>query len=574
MEKQSKFGKLKEHLFGRKIQGTRIFPVLVKIIIIFTLFILASNLTTNYINLVYNREEMVKLIKQLLVKDLRGLYTFSNTQYEIYSFNRDKKESIKLIETRAAQDFKEKKKAIALGISTNASFLFQATKLKKQDKFVDKKSLDKMLLDLKKGTGEGFLNIKYNGEVYISVYKYNPKWKVFILRAEEENEFYSKSRQIFWNISLISILITIACALVGMFLLKYILRFVRLITDAIMKMTAEQKLELIQLKGASNDDITFLGVAFNSLSSTINNLVTIFRKFVNKDVALKAYQEKDVRLEGTKRDLTCLFSDIKRFTFMTETLGTDIITLLNLHYDRAIHEILNHHGIIGSIIGDALLAVFGALDEYSENKSYQAIRAAYKIQEVASSLREKMSGIKKKTEKKMGRFSSLEEKVFQAVLIEVGVGIDGGEVFYGNIGSNDRMTNTVIGDNVNSASRLEGLTRIYHIPVICSEYVKIDIEENLLNHGLFFLEIDTVQVKGKTIGKKVYWPIPESAVTHKRKKDIKLYSEGLQLYYEGNWKAARTSFGKCTLQAAKIFLTRTKNQCPKDWNGIWTMQTK
>jgi len=69
------------------------------------------------------------------------------------------------------------------------------------------------------------------------------------------------------------------------------------------------------------------------------------------------------------------------------------------------------------------------------------------------------------------------------------------------------MTNTVIGDNVNSASRLEGLTRIYKVPVICSDFVKEDIEKNVTNHGIRFIEIDQVQVKGKTVGKRVYWPL-------------------------------------------------------------------
>ena len=119
-----------------------------------------------------------------------------------------------------------------------------------------------------------------------------------------------------------------------------------------MTMVESQQLEIIDLKGAPNDDITYLGVAFNTLSSTINTLVTIFRKFVNEDIAIQAYREKEVKLEGTQRELTILFSDIKSFTFITETLGPDIIKLLNLHYDKSIREIVKYDGVIGSIIGD------------------------------------------------------------------------------------------------------------------------------------------------------------------------------------------------------------------------------
>ena len=85
-------------VFGKKIAGTRIFPITTKIIIIFTLFMIGSNITTNYINLVFSREEMSKLLKELLVKDLRELYSYLNNQHEIYRFNNDLKQVVGQIE--------------------------------------------------------------------------------------------------------------------------------------------------------------------------------------------------------------------------------------------------------------------------------------------------------------------------------------------------------------------------------------------------------------------------------------------------------------------------------------------
>lgn len=182
---------------------------------------------------------------------------------------------------------------------------------------------------------------------------------------------------------------------------------------------------------------------------------------------------------------------------------------------------------------------------------------------------------KERIESERGKLLPEEENVYKAVLLEVGVGIDGGEVFWGTIGSYVRMTSTVIGDNVNSASRLEGLTRIYKVPVICSEYVKEDIEKNVENHGLVFVELDTVQVKGKTIGKKVFWPIPESEYSRKLKTDAGYFSQGLELYYNGEWKKAYKFFAKCGHPVADVFKDRTRNyECPKRWNGIWEMKTK
>jgi class 3 adenylate cyclase len=269
-----------------------------------------------------------------------------------------------------------------------------------------------------------------------------------------------------------------------------------------------------------------------------------------------------------------LFSDIKGFTTMTETLGTDIIKLLNLHYDRAIHHIFQNDGIIGSIIGDAILAVYGAVRDPKANKSFAAVKSAYEICDVARQLRVRMHERREEMIKVQGNLSPEQEKVYQAVLIEVGVGIDGGQVFYGNIGSNERMTNTVIGDNVNSAARLEGLTRIYKVPVIASDFVCQDIEANVPGHGLTFIRLDRVQVKGKTTGKDVYWPIFEADLDDNQRGQIANFQKALELYLKGQWPQAHKIFSTLTLAPAPLFTERTTGKAPKDWNGIWEMKTK
>jgi class 3 adenylate cyclase len=566
--------KLIENLLGKKVNQTRVFPVTIKIILIFTLIILVSNLTSNYINLMFNRTELISMMHQLLGKDLRDIYNFCNTQHEIYQFNHDMHKSVDSMREKGLHELKNSK-AIVLGIKPDGKLLFQSSKIREHKEFGDLGSLREMIRKKDSNVSEGFTNIRFNNEDYFAIYKYNQKWDIFLLRGEEVNEFYARSRMIFGYISGIVIIVTLISAVVGIFFVSFVLRYIGIITNSIMHMVQSQQLEIIPLDKAPNDDITYLGVAFNSLSSTINNLVTIFRKFANKDVAQKAYRERQIKLEGTQRELTVLFSDIKSFTFITETLGTDIIKLLNLHYDKAIREIVRYDGVIGSIIGDALLAVFGVLEEEGENKSIQAVKAAYQIQEVAESLRQKMHKRREEIVRREGKLTHEEESVFKAVLLEVGVGIDGGEVFYGTIGSYVRMTNTVIGDNVNAASRLEGLTRIYKVPVICSEFVKNDIEKSVQGHGLRFIELDTVMVKGKTIGKKVYWPVLESEIDKKLHAELENFSSGLELYYNGDWKKAYRFFSKCTLPAAEVFKDRTKNNdCPKRWNGIWEMTTK
>jgi class 3 adenylate cyclase len=563
-------------MFGRKVNNTRVFRVTTKIVLAFTLFILLSNLASNYVNLLFNRSEMLSLMNQLLIKDLKAMYMYCNNQYEIYRFDRNLEESVKSIESKGLNEIKNEK-AVVLGIKRDGGIHFQASKIKKYERFNDVIALNAMISHVKGDQSEGsegHLNFYFNNEEYFGLFKYNPKWDIFILRGEEKNEFFSESRLIFIQVSIIILIITAVSAVVGIFILRRILKFIDVITKSIMDMIRKKELSLINLEGATNDDVTYMGVAFNSLSSTVGNLVNIFQKFANQDIVRKAYDEREVKLEGTKRELTILFSDIKSFTFITETLGNDIIKLLNMHYDRAIREIIKYDGVIGSIIGDALLAVYGALDDARENKSFQAVLSAYKLHEVTELLRLRMDKIKTEIEDEKGKLTKDELHVYKAVLLEIGVGIDGGSVFYGTLGSYVRMTNTVIGDNVNAASRLEGLTRVYKAPVICSEYVKNDIETNVDKHGVYFLEIDRVMVKGKTKAQKIYWPVLESEIDERFRKDLTAFELGLELYYAGKWADARKRFAKCSLKVADVFKERTSERCPSNWDGVWQMTSK
>lgn len=452
-------------VLGSKFAGTRVVPIFTKIVALFTVFLLVSNFASNYINLELNRGELMGLTNRLLIKDLAELYGFASTQNQIYSFNQNLPDAIKAIEDSAAKNL-TREHSNAFGVKKDGSLLFWASKQSAPASFEDTAALKEIVGNAK---GEGKIDFSIAGSGYFGVFKYNDKWDAYIVRAEETREFQKDTDAIFWRIAGLIVILTIVFIGLGAVLVRHILRFVGQITQSIMKMQTDQKMELIDIEGAPNDEISYLGASINSLSSTIDNLMSIFRRFVTQDIVQRAYTEKEIRLEGTTRNLTILFSDIKGFTFMTETLGNDIIDVLNLHYQRAIGRIHEEGGIVGSIIGDALLAVYGTLGD-TDRKSLHSLDSAYKIQEVASNLRKEMHVLRETIIKKRGALTPTEEAVYKAVLLEVGVGIDGGDVFYGNIGSYERMTNTVIGDNVNSSSRLEGLTRIYKVPVICSEF--------------------------------------------------------------------------------------------------------
>ena len=169
------------------------------------------------------------------------------------------------------------------------------------------------------------------------------------------------------------------------------------ITNSLYDMQQRSQLETIDISSAPNDDVTYMAASFNSLSVSVNNLLTTFQKFVSKDVVSKAYSDHTIKLEGMQRELTILFSDIKSFTYRTETLGNEIIDLLNVHYNNVIHDVHEENGVVGSIIGDAILAIFGSYKN-PELKSLEAIDAGWQITYVTADLREKMKAQRKKIE--------------------------------------------------------------------------------------------------------------------------------------------------------------------------------
>ena len=570
----------------QKVGSTNIIPISLKLLVIFVALLLLSNFATNFVNSFLSRAQIIKLNNTIMVSQLKDIYTAAGNQFQIYTFTGNKEDSVRAIAGAARRGF-EFPNSIALAFDKEGKLLFCASgsplpETGGEETERDERALDELSTDfsdpealaimnqnLEDGIDDSSILFSSSLGQYYGVYKYQEEWGCYFVRAELRSDTMRTNTALFGIISAVIVFITGGFLLAGLFMFRRILLNVRKITADLYEMQETQKLSMIDLSDSPNDDVTYLAASFNSLSSTINNLLGIFQKFASKDVVAKAYNEHQIRLEGSQRNLVMLFSDIRSFTYRTETLGNDIIDLLNVHYDKVIKKVHENSGVIGSIIGDAILAIYGT--QKTGNKSLDALESAWQITRVTAELRSRM--IEKRAQIERSRaLTEAEERIYQAVLIDIGVGIDGGNVFYGNIGSDEHMTNTVIGDNVNSASRLEGLTRIYHLPVIVSDYVKDEVERAGVLKYKFF-EIDTVQVKGKTEGKKIYFPMDTGLQNDEEAFGV--FEGALRAYYEGDWKKARREFKKCELETAQVFLERigAKN-APEDWSGIWTMQTK
>ncbi|MBR6215712.1 MAG: adenylate/guanylate cyclase domain-containing protein [Spirochaetaceae bacterium] len=563
---------MKKNLFFQKVGKTSVIPISFKILGVFLCLLLFSNFITNYINMLMNRKYQFSVTNQLLVKELKEIYTNASNQYEIFKFSSNREESVSSILSSAKKGFTHAHSTL-LGVSPEGSIVFGiGADGYEYSAFPDEEALENIVEDKENGITEGSVYFTTGYGRNIAVYKYHDDWQCFLIRSELLSDMNADSNHVFMIICIITVVLILVFLVLGFYMFNQILRYLKQMIQSLYEMQQKQELALLDLSGAPNDDITYLGASFNSLSSSINNLMSIFRRFTTRDVVEHAYKDHHVGLEGSQRELTILFSDIKGFTYMTETLGNDIINLLNIHYSRTINKVHDQNGIIGSIIGDAVLAIYGALQGDDHNKSLEALRSAWAITKETKLLRDAMIARRVEIEKERS-LTEAEERVYKAVLIDVGVGIDGGTVFYGNIGSMERMTTTVIGDNVNAASRLEGLTRIYHLPVIVSEFVKNDISQFTSQYR--FYEIDTVQVKGKTEGKKIYFPYDTLEPDEKLEKQFESFEAGLKEYYAGNWAEARKLMRQSGLETAEIFLERMNSRnVPENWSGIWTMTTK
>ncbi|MCR5385883.1 MAG: adenylate/guanylate cyclase domain-containing protein [Treponema sp.] len=553
--------------------NTPIIPISVKILVIFVFLILLSNFMTNFLSIHLSEKQKTELTNQLMINQLKELYINAGNQYQIYAYSKEKDKCIESL-IRTSEGGFTQKNSCAFAFDRTGKMLFFACNNKTVNKtiFSDVKVLDKLNGDFESGKEQGSIVFDIGNGEYYGIYKYHHDWNCYFVRAESRSDSLMQMYKVIGITAGIIILLTVIFMCLGFFMFNKIFENIKKITKDLYDMQQRQQLEVINIDDAPNDDITYLAASFNALSVSVNNLLNTFKKFVSKDVVNKAYANNPISLEGKQRELTILFSDIKSFTYRTETLGNEIIDVLNVHYNKVIHTVHQSTGVIGSIIGDAVLAIFGT-EMTGADKSVKSIEAAWEITNVTAELREKMHERRKEIEKKR-KLTAAEDRVYKAVLLDIGVGIDGGTVFYGNIGSDEHMANTVIGDNVNSASRLEGLTREYHLPVIVSEYIKKEAES--ISKRYKFYEIDTVQVKGKTTGKKIYFPIDtyvQGAVALSEKYDI--FEEGLAFYYKGDWTKARKKFKESDLEVSEVFLERMgRKSAPAKWSGIWEMTTK
>jgi class 3 adenylate cyclase/DNA-binding response OmpR family regulator len=320
-------------------------------------------------------------------------------------------------------------------------------------------------------------------------------------------------------------------------------------------------------------------LSMHELSELQKNTRTAFARYVPEYVMDEIINESVTKVRITEsRNISVLFSDMRNFTNISEQSDAQsIVDFLNTYFSLMGVQIISEGGHIDKFIGDAIMAFFGAFGNV-ENSPINAVRAAIRMI-YALDIMNSSSVL-------------LEHKK-----IEIGIGINYGGCILGNIGFQNKMDYTIVGDAVNLASRLESLTKLYNHPVIISEYVYEEVKDNFIMR-----KIDNVRVMGKekpvgifavysgfsadssnqTLPNKLI-DVPSASSLLINSETLNNYNKGLQIFYMREWKLAEDYF-KRSLEADKndflsqIYLERSRefarNPPPDNWDGVVTLTEK
>ncbi len=304
------------------------------------------------------------------------------------------------------------------------------------------------------------------------------------------------------------------------------------------------------------DEIGRLAGSFNEMAEGLAEKERV-RDLLGKVVSTAIAEEllsKEIELGGEEREATVLFSDVRNFTTLCEGRSPrEILLLLNLYLTEVSAIIEQHGGVVDKYIGDAVMALFGVPVDHADD----AARA------VSTAL-----GMK-------GCLRPLNREFDSRGLPElgIGIGIHTDLVVAGNMGSENRLNYTVIGDGVNLASRLEGLTKRYGVSILISESTRRAAP------GFVYRELDRVRVKGRTEAVRIHEPLgPEGSLTASDLGKLERFHDALELFRGRQWDRARRGLAGLAAAASghdeslyRVYLRRIDaylRQPPgDDWDG-------
>lgn len=310
-----------------------------------------------------------------------------------------------------------------------------------------------------------------------------------------------------------------------------------------------------------NDEIGELATAFDNMSRGLaerDRMRDLLGKVASPEVAEQLLSQK-IELGGEVRQVTVMFTDIRDFTALCETLKPhDSLLLLNRYLARISGVIERYDGVIDKYTGDGVMALFGAPIARTDDPE-RAVLAALEINREVKAL-----GVELAQE---GLPNPL-----------VGIGINTSPVIAGNIGSASRLNYTVLGDGVNLAARFESLTKRYHVPIVIGR----ETQEKV--HNLVYRELDKVRVKGKKVPVRIFEPLGrEEDLDATTLATLARYHDAIEAFRHRRWLDASRSLNELLTEPgyrriAELYLgyIRQFENIPPDatWDGSFALYEK
>jgi adenylate cyclase len=290
------------------------------------------------------------------------------------------------------------------------------------------------------------------------------------------------------------------------------------------------------------------------------NITQLFGQYVPPELVKKMAEDPlKYSVAGQDAQLSVLFSDVRGFTSISEKLTATQLSAYINEYLTTMSTLISHQsGTLDKYIGDAIMAFWGA-PVPNKKHATDAVKCSLMMAEEADKL--------------SASFATRALPPF-----DIGIGINAGDMRVGDMGSQYRRAYTVMGDPVNLASRLEGLTKGYGVMILVGEsIVKLAPE-------YFYREIDRVKVKGKKEPVTIYTPIGlHDEISAEVKQEVKAWEITLNYYYQGEWTKAISSLQSLVkiygnLKLYNVYLDRLseleKNPPLEDWTGVYTFTEK
>src|ERR1700691_4397569 len=284
-----------------------------------------------------------------------------------------------------------------------------------------------------------------------------------------------------------------------------------------------------------------------------------FQQYVSPEVIRRVLSDPGL-VTPRKTEITVLFSDVRGFTTISESLDAqDLARLLNGYLTEMTRIIFKHQGTLDKYIGDAVMAIWGA--PFTEPKHGE------RCCEAALSM--------------LSRLSELQQGWLSEGLpaMEIGIGINTGIASVGNMGSSLRYGYTAMGDAVNLASRLEGLNKEYGTSILISESTRADVT----NDQIIIREIDVIRVKGKNQPVTIFEILSRQAAANDGKALVEIFGQGREAYKTRNWRAAKAAFEEVLRRwpddgPSRVFRGRCDEYLAEepdtDWDGVHVMKYK